>query len=131
MQKAWRTPGTGTPADPVNVDDGTLRFGTGEWDGTERGFDGVLDEVRLFDAVLTATELDELRALGGRFPSAEIQLHIAEGMRLSELKDQDSYSYEIAVIFLGGDTQKELLQKYRAVQQALPLELAPVQPTSQ
>ena len=69
---------------------------------------------------------DELRALCHRFPSAEIQLHIEEGMHLSELKDQDSYSYEIAVIFLGGDSQKELLQKYRAVQRVLPLELAPL-----
>ena len=73
---------------------------------------------------------DELRALGSRFPSAEIQLHIDAGMRLSELKDQDSYSYEIAVIFLGGDSQKDLLQKYRAVQQALPLQLAPLRKTS-
>jgi hypothetical protein len=68
----------------------------------------------------------ELQAIGRRFPSAEIQLHIQEGMRLSELKDQDSYSYEIAVIFLGGDSQKELLGKYRVVQQILPLELVPL-----
>lgn len=68
----------------------------------------------------------ELQAIGRRFPSAEIQLYIQEGMRLSELKDQDSYSYEIAVIFLGGDSQKELLGKYRVVQQTLPLELAPL-----
>ncbi|MFQ5643857.1 MAG: acetyl-CoA carboxylase biotin carboxylase subunit family protein [Thiogranum sp.] len=67
---------------------------------------------------------DELRALCSRFPGMEIQLHIDEGMRLSDLKDQDSYSYEIAVIFLGGESQKELLQKYRAVQEALPVELA-------
>ena len=67
---------------------------------------------------------DELRALCSRFPNMEIQLHIDEGMRLSELKDQDRYSYEVAVIFLGGESQKELLQKYRAVQQALPVELA-------
>ena len=68
----------------------------------------------------------ELQAIGRRFPSADIQLHIQEGMRLSELKDQDSYSYEIAVIFLGGDSQKELLGKYRVVQQILPLELVPL-----
>jgi biotin carboxylase len=69
---------------------------------------------------------DELRALCNRFPNTEIELHVDEGMRLSELKDQDSYSYEIAVIFLGGNSQNELLQKYRAVQQALPVELAPL-----
>jgi hypothetical protein len=69
---------------------------------------------------------NELHALSRRFPSAEIQLHIDEGMRLSELKYQDSYSYEIAVVFLGGGSQKELLQKYAAVQQTLPVELAPL-----
>lgn len=65
----------------------------------------------------------ELSALHERFPSAEIQLHIKEGMLLSSLKDQDSYSYEIAVIFLGGNSQKELLKKYRNVQQAMNIEL--------
>jgi biotin carboxylase len=69
---------------------------------------------------------DELRALCRRFPSAEIQVHIDTGMRLSELKYQDSYSYEIAVVFLGGGSQQDLLQKYAAVQQALDVELAPV-----
>jgi biotin carboxylase len=68
------------------------------------------------------TEL-ELSALHERFPSAEIQLHIKDGILLSALKDQDSYSYEIAVIFLGGNSQKELLQKYRNVQQAMNIEL--------
>lgn len=68
----------------------------------------------------------ELHALGARFPSAEIQLHIQNGLRLSTLKDQDSYSYEIAVIFLGGNSQKELLQKYRDVQQAMHVELEPL-----
>ena len=65
----------------------------------------------------------ELSALHDRFPSAEIQLHIKEGILLSSLKDQDSYSYEIAAIFLGGNSQKELLQKYRNVQQAMNIEL--------
>jgi biotin carboxylase len=68
----------------------------------------------------------ELHAIHERFPSAEIQLHIEEGMQLSSLADQDSYSYEIAVIFLGGNSQKELLSKYRDLQQALPAELEPV-----
>lgn len=67
----------------------------------------------------------ELHALKQRFPSAQIQLHIHQGMRLSELKDQDSYSYEIAVIFLAGNTQQELLQKYREIQRAMRVELEP------
>jgi hypothetical protein len=47
-------------------------------------------------------------------------------MRLSELNYQDSYSYEIATVFVGGDSEQELLQKYRDVQQALSLKLVPL-----
>lgn len=80
-------------------------------------------ENALVNRVPTKTELMKIQK---RFPSAEIQLHIEDGMKLSSLKDQDSYSYEIAVIFLGGNSQKELLQKYREIQQAMQIELVPV-----
>jgi biotin carboxylase len=76
------------------------------------------------DAMVTRVPTDEeLRELRRQFPSAEIQMHIHKGMRLSSLKDQDSYSYEIAVIFLGGDSQQELLQKYHELQQVMQVEL--------
>ncbi|RTQ99603.1 ATP-grasp domain-containing protein [Halomonas nitroreducens] len=69
----------------------------------------------------------EWRRLQEHFPSAQLQLHVQEGMRLSELKDQDSYSYEIAVIFLGADSQKALLQKYARLLQLMPLEMVPLE----
>jgi hypothetical protein len=69
----------------------------------------------------------ELQAVARRFPSAEIQLNVTEGMRLSDLTDQDSYSYEVGVIFLGGESQKQLRDKYRAIRQAIPLELQPLE----
>ncbi len=69
----------------------------------------------------------EMRAINKQFPSAEIELHIHEGMQLSELRDQDSYSYEIAVIFLGGNSQQALLEKYRTLQKTLHIELEPLQ----
>ncbi|SDJ28830.1 ATP-grasp domain-containing protein [Ferrimonas sediminum] len=69
---------------------------------------------------------DELQALSRRFGSTEIELHIREGMRLSELRYQDSYSYEIAEVFVAGNSEQELLQKYHAVQQALSIELQPL-----
>ena len=68
----------------------------------------------------------EVQAVTRRIEGTEIQLHIREGMRLSELNYQDSYSYEIADIFIGGDSEQDLLQKYRDVQQALALELVPL-----
>jgi hypothetical protein len=73
--------------------------------------------------VPTRTELMDIQQ---RYPSAEIQLLIEKGMTLSLMKDQDSYSYEIAVIFLGGNSEKELLEKYYEIQQAMHIELVPV-----
>lgn len=68
----------------------------------------------------------ELKRLHERFPSAQIQLHIEEGMQLSSLIYQDSYTYEIGVIFLGGNSQKELLAKYQDVKEALHIDFEPV-----
>ncbi len=67
----------------------------------------------------------EVQAVTRRISGTEIQLHIREGMRLSDLHYQDSYSYEIASVFIGADNEQQLLQKYHDVQQALPLELVP------
>ncbi|MCW8327646.1 ATP-grasp domain-containing protein [Photobacterium sp. SDRW27] len=69
---------------------------------------------------------EEIRAISHRIAGTEIQLHIRQGMRLSDLSYQDSYSYEIAVVFIAGDTQQELLEKYQDVQKAMQLELEPL-----
>lgn len=58
-----------------------------------------------------------------RFPGTEVLLHVEPGMRLSALRDQDSYSYEIGVIFMGAANQQQLLQNYRAVLDMLPFEI--------
>ncbi|NVK42816.1 MAG: ATP-grasp domain-containing protein [Oceanospirillaceae bacterium] len=71
-------------------------------------------------------DAEQMHSICQRFPSAQIQLHIHEGMRLSQLKDQDSYSYEVAVLFLGGNSQRELLHKYAQVQQLMNLGLTPI-----
>lgn len=83
---------------------------------------------RVFENAVVAhvTNEAELEALQRRFPSAEIQLHIDSGQRLSSMADQDSYSYEIAVIFLGACNQKDLLEKYHRLKEAMHIELEPV-----
>ncbi|HSH40972.1 MAG TPA: hypothetical protein VK973_02475 [Arenicellales bacterium] len=73
--------------------------------------------------VPTEKEIQQLRA---RVPELMVQIHVKEGMRLSELSDQDSYTYEIAVLFLGGDSERELLEKYTFCQESLHLHLHPV-----
>lgn len=69
---------------------------------------------------------EEMRELKRCFPSEEVILHIHEGMVLSMLHYQDSYSYEIAEIYLGGNSQKELLAQYHRLKQALAIELEPI-----
>lgn len=77
--------------------------------------------------VKQAPSHEQIMNIQTSFPGVEIQSHIHSGMRLSTLKDQDSYSYEIAVIFLGGNSQQELLQKYHKVQQAMQVKLEPIE----
>jgi biotin carboxylase len=55
-----------------------------------------------------------------RFPDTEVLLHVKPGQRLSHLPDQDSYSYEIAVIFMGGDSEQQLEENYHAALEMLP-----------
>ncbi|ELR66636.1 hypothetical protein C942_04334 [Photobacterium marinum] len=68
----------------------------------------------------------QIQAAIREFPGCEIKLHVHEGMHLSDLINQDSYSYEIAEVFIGGNSEHELLEKYHNVKQALGLELSPL-----
>ncbi|MCF8335837.1 MAG: ATP-grasp domain-containing protein [Bacteroidales bacterium] len=54
-------------------------------------------------------EVDKLRE---KYPELTLKLHVKEGMHLSELQGQDSYSYELANLFLGARNQEELIHKY-------------------
>ena len=61
-------------------------------------------------------DIDELRQ---RFPELLVDTHVTEGMRLSDLPNQDSYSFEIADVFLGGSSEAELHSKFLAVMKSL------------
>lgn len=54
-------------------------------------------------------EVDKLRE---KYPELTLKMHVKEGMHLSDLQGQDSYSYELANMFLGARNQEELIQKY-------------------
>lgn len=69
---------------------------------------------------------EEIAAIKQRFPDTEIQLHIQTGMRLSALRDQDSYSYEIAVVFMGAESESQLLANYEELLTMLPFDIKPV-----
>jgi len=70
----------------------------------------------------TGDELDDLRR---RFPDADIEFDVRTGDRLADLPSQDSYSYEIATVFVGGDDEEELLRRYESIRAATHLDLEP------
>lgn len=65
---------------------------------------------------------EELSALEAEFPGTRIQIEVTVGDRLSELRGNEVYSYEVAVIFMGGSSHEELEARYRALVNKLPLE---------
>lgn len=65
----------------------------------------------------------EMKRLEARFPSAWIDVDIEPGQRLSELADQDAYSYLLAEIYLGAADRDELLRAHDALVDALPIEI--------
>jgi hypothetical protein len=67
-----------------------------------------------------ATEIARIEAL---IPDARIHPLVARGTRLRHLRYQDSYSFELADIFLGARSQTELLAKYGQAREMLAFEL--------
>lgn len=47
-----------------------------------------------------------------RFPGLIVQSMVQEGMSLSQLLYQDSYSYYLAILYMGGKNERDLLQNY-------------------
>lgn len=56
-------------------------------------------------------------------PGSTVDVIVAEGDRLSDLVDQDSYSYKIANIYTGGDDEDDLQRRFRRCVDLLPFEV--------
>ncbi|WP_237063376.1 ATP-grasp domain-containing protein [Microbulbifer zhoushanensis] len=81
---------------------------------------------RFEDGIVTRVPTDaELAALESEFPGSRIQVDVELGDRLSKLRGHEVYSYEVAVIFMGGSNHEELEARYRALLEKLPLEFSP------
>ncbi|MFP4612867.1 MAG: ATP-grasp domain-containing protein [Spirochaetaceae bacterium] len=70
--------------------------------------------IRVFeDGVVTRVPTrEDMDSVRDAFPNADFKIAVTEGQQLSTLESQDSYSYEIANIFLGANTRGDLLQRY-------------------
>ncbi|MFF4289405.1 acetyl-CoA carboxylase biotin carboxylase subunit family protein [Streptomyces sp. NPDC001633] len=71
---------------------------------------------------------EDLARIEREIPGVRIDLRPTEGQRLSDLAEQDSYSFEVAHIFTGGDSEEELCTKYDRCVAALDLAFDPPPP---
>ncbi|MFC7343880.1 ATP-grasp domain-containing protein [Saccharopolyspora griseoalba] len=65
----------------------------------------------------------ELARVREEFPDAFVDLVAQEGKRLSELRAQDPYSYELFAVYLGADSEEDLRAKYLRCVDLLPFVL--------
>ncbi len=84
---------------------------------------------RLFEdgVVKSAPTPEEIERVGKEVPGTVVRPQATRGMRLSDLLEQDSYSYAICHLFIGGEDQKELLDKYIRCQELLTFDTEPIQ----
>lgn len=69
---------------------------------------------------------EEIEAMRREIDGVLVVIWVKEGDRLSHFADTDSYSFEYANIFIGGENEDDLLDKYRRCMQQLPFEFEPV-----
>ncbi|KXS38094.1 MAG: ATP-grasp enzyme, D-alanine-D-alanine ligase [Halomonadaceae bacterium T82-2] len=66
---------------------------------------------------------DESQQVEACFPGAIFESNVHEGMSLSRLRHQDSFSYELGVVFLGANSESALRNRLRRCQDMLPYEV--------
>jgi biotin carboxylase len=67
----------------------------------------------------TAEEVEQVER---DIPGVKVNIVAEQGRRLSDLPSQDSYSYELADIFVGGDDESDVVAKYERCVDALAFE---------
>lgn len=66
---------------------------------------------------------EEIELIEHRIPGTTVDVVTEQGARLSRQYAKDSYSYELANIHIGADSQEELAHKYERCVAALPFEI--------
>ena len=66
---------------------------------------------------------EDVQRVQEEVPSAVMDIIAERDRRLSELPAQDSYSYELAAIYLGAPDQEQLRTKYQKCRELLPFEI--------
>ncbi len=66
---------------------------------------------------------EELRHVSAEMPGTSVRIRVRPGQRLCDLPDEDSYSYELANVFVGGVDEIDLLEKYHRALDMLTFEV--------
>ncbi|MFD3517501.1 acetyl-CoA carboxylase biotin carboxylase subunit family protein [Streptomyces sp. NPDC058657] len=74
---------------------------------------------------------EDLARIEREIPGVRVDIVPAEGQRLSDTEQQDSYSYELAHIFTGGDSEEDIRAKYDRCVAALGLDFTDTRPGGQ
>ncbi|WP_431876660.1 ATP-grasp domain-containing protein [Amycolatopsis sacchari] len=69
---------------------------------------------------------EEIERIQRDIPGVVVDLVPREGQRLSDMDAQDSYSYELAFVYVGADSEAELKEKYQRTVDALHFEFEEV-----
>jgi len=78
------------------------------------------------DALVKGTPKErDIQRVQELFPGTLVKIHVGEGMRLSELLNKESYSYELGFLFMGATNEHELLENHKKALDYLPFELIP------
>lgn len=73
--------------------------------------------------VCRVPEEEDMKRLHDEMPDVVVEPKVSTGDRLSELPEQESYSYELADLFIGARDEEELLRKYDRATEILPYEI--------
>ena len=65
---------------------------------------------------------EEIAALADRFPGTIVHPQVEAGMQLSELHEQDSYSYNLAIVYMGASSRAALRDNWVDCAQSLRFE---------
>lgn len=70
---------------------------------------------------------DQIEHVKQTLPDTLIYPQVDEGMRLSDKPYEDSYSYKLAILYLGAENEDKLLQKFDRAAEMLPFEIEPTE----
>lgn len=69
---------------------------------------------------------EEIRRVEQTFPGTLVYLNVHEGMRLRDLRHQDSFSWELGVLFTGAENREALSERIEQCRQMLRFEIEPL-----